>query len=261
MKQQEQSHNSEVNVNNVHWTFWLGLAFFVVVIIGLISFSWFVSKRVNSQEALPVTNLVITGEMPYTQTTDIQLVIDQLNMSNFFNVDVNKVQKVIANLPWVYSVAVRKKWPNELKIYIVDQKPIAMWNGDFLLNEMGNAFQADKSRLTHTLPSFFGPEGSEQMALMNYHNINRLLKFSELEIDELVLSERFAWQLTLNDGVMLNLGRENRIERVQRFMDVYPNILKNKKSDQQVNYVDLRYDTGLAVGWKPLTSDIENKRA
>ena len=66
----------------------------------------------------------------------------------------------------------------------------------------------------------------------------------------MVLSERFAWQLILNDGVTLDLGRENRVERIQRFMDAYPQIKINKKKNQQVDYIDLRYDTGLAVGWK-----------
>ena len=100
------------------------------------------------------------------------------------------------------------------------------------------------------LPAFFGPEGSEDIALANFVNLSKLLKFSELSIDELLLTERHSWQLTLNNGVMLNLGRENKIERVQRFMDVYPQIIKTKKENQQVDYVDLRYDTGLAVGWK-----------
>jgi cell division protein FtsQ len=137
-----------------------------------------------------------------------------------------------------------------LKIYVVDQTPIAIWNGDFLINQYGKAFQADTTRLNTGLPTFFGPEGSEHIALENFDNLSKLLKFSELSIDELLLTERHSWQLTLNNGVMLNLGRENKIERVQRFMDVYPQIIKTKKENQQVDYVDLRYDTGLAVGWK-----------
>ena len=245
----------------VHWSFWLGLGFFVLVIIALISFSWFVSKRVNSDEAAPISQLMITGQMPYTKTADIEKALEQVNLSNFFQVNVNQVHQVIADLPWVYAVAVRKQWPNELKIHVTDQTPVALWNGDFLINQNGKAFQADKNRLTHQLPAFFGPEGSEIIALNNYRDMSKLLKFSQFTIDELVLSERFAWQLTLNDGVTLNLGRENRIERVQRFMDVYPQIMQNKQADQQINYVDLRYDTGLAVGWKPLTSDSKNIRA
>ena len=60
------------------------------------------------------------------------------------------------------------------------------------------------------------------MALENYKDLNALLDYKALKIDELVLSERFSWQLTLDDGVTLNLGREERVERIQRFMDVYP---------------------------------------
>lgn len=248
----------------VHWSFWLGVGFFVLVIIGLISFCWFVNARLNAEENSPVTQLVVMGDMPYTQVADIEDVIDAASLNNFFTLDVNQIHQQVSQLPWVYSVAVRKKWPNELKIYVIDQKPVALWNGDFLLNAEGHAFQADQSRLTINLPSFYGPEGSEKTALENYHNLNRLLQFSKLAIDELMLSERFSWQLTLTDGVQLNLGRENRVERVQRFMDVYPEIVKHKQTQQQVEYVDLRYDTGLAVGWKTIEdrpNSTNNKRA
>lgn len=234
----------------LHWTFWFGVAFFVAVIIAILSFSIFLNKRLSAEESAPVTAIAIAGEMPYTTRVDIENAIEQVNLGNFFNVDVNDVQQKVAKLPWVYSVSVRKKWPDELKIYVVDQKPIAHWNGDFLINKNGKAFQADVTRLNEKLPAFFGPEGSEKLALENFENLNKLLDFSQLAIDELVLTERFAWQLTLDDGVTINLGRDNRVERIQRFMDVYPQIKSKKKAGQQVDYVDLRYDTGLAVGWK-----------
>ena len=238
------------DVASLHWSFWLGVTFFVAVIVAILSFGIFLNKRLSAEESAPVTSIAIAGEMPYTTRADIENAIEQVNLGNFFNLDVNDVQQKVAKLPWVYSVSVRKKWPDELKIYVVDQKPIAHWNGDFLINENGKAFQADVKRLPEKLPAFFGPEGSEQIALDNFRNLNKLLDFSQLAIDELVLSERFAWQLILNDGVTINLGSDNRIERIQRFMDVYPQIKLNKKDGQQVDYVDLRYDTGLAVGWK-----------
>lgn len=238
------------NVANLHWSFWLGVGFFVAVIIAILSFGIFLNKRLSAEESAPVTSISIAGEMPYTTRLDIESAIEKVNLGNFFNLDVNDVQQKVAKLPWVYSVSVRKKWPDELKIYVVDQKPIAHWNGDFLLNVNGKAFQADVQRLVEKLPAFFGPEGTEQIALDNFINLNKLLDFSQLAIDELVLTERFAWQLILNDGVTINLGRDNRVERIQRFMDIYPEIKLNKKDGQQVDYVDLRYDTGLAVGWK-----------
>jgi cell division protein FtsQ len=248
-------------------SFGLGLLFFVMVLFSLITISWWLTQHFIGQESAPVTSIVISGEMPYSQRSDIVDVIDNIDMGNFFQVNVNEVQTQVLTLPWVYSVAVRKQWPNELKIYVVDQKPVAIWNGGFLINQLGQVFQADLERIKHYLPNFFGPEGSESLALQNYRDFNVLLGFGALAIDELVLSERFSWQLTLDDGVTLNLGREERVERIQRFMNVYPMIksqLKAKKivekhKNQAVDYIDLRYDTGLAVGWKTVEKITRNK--
>lgn len=255
-----------ISVNQQALSFGLGLAFFLCVLISLISIAWWLKNTLIDQENLPVNSVVITGEMPYTKQEEVLTAMSNINLGNFFQVDVNEIQNKVSALPWVYSVAVRKQWPNEVKIYVVDQTPVALWNGDFLLNQFGKAFQADNRKLSHSLPQFFGPEGSELLALENFTNLNDLLEYRNLAIDELVLSERFSWQLTLNDGVMLNLGREERVKRVQRFMDVYPLIKthleqesKQKNNDkkqlkQAVDYIDLRYDTGLAVGWKPLAN-------
>ena len=239
-------------------SFAAGLIFFICVLVSLVSLSWWLTQHFIGQESAPVTSIIIAGEMPYSERNDILTAIDNVDMGNFFQVDVNEIQASLLSLPWVYSVAVRKQWPNELKIYVVDQRPVALWNGDFLINQQGQVFQADKDRLKHYLPSFFGPEGSELLALENYLNISELLEFKSLAIDELVLSERFSWLLTLDDGVTLNLGREERVERIQRFMDIYPIIkaqlkakkITEKQQNQAVDYIDLRYDTGLAVGWK-----------
>ncbi len=249
------------------WSFGLGLLFFVTVLFSLISISWWLTQHFIGQESAPVTSIVISGEMPYSQRNDIINVIEQIDMGNFFQVDVNEIQNQVHTLPWVYSVAVRKKWPNELKIYVVDQMPVALWNDNFLINQRGEVFQADIERINHYLPRFFGPEGSESVALENYRDFNSLLAFSALAIDELVLSERFSWLLTLDDGVTLNLGREERVERIQRFMDVYPRIkaelkakiIAEKKQNQAVDYIDLRYDTGLAVGWKIVDEVSQNR--
>jgi cell division protein FtsQ len=255
-----------ISVNQQALSFGLGLVFFLCVLMSLISIAWWLTNKLMDQEILPVNSVVISGEMPYTKREEVLAAMTNINLGNFFQVDVNEIQSHVSALPWVYSVAVRKQWPNEVKIYVVDQTPVALWNGDFILNQFGKAFQADNRKLTHALPQFFGPEGTELLALENFTNLNDLLEYRNLAIDELVLSERFSWQLTLDDGVMLNLGREERVKRVQRFMDVYPLIKTHledqskqqnndkKQLKQAVDYIDLRYDTGLAVGWKSVAN-------
>jgi cell division protein FtsQ len=270
MKTNKINTNSKEQSQKVDRTtipFVLSVTFFIAVLISLGGLSWWLTQHFIGQESAPVTSVVISGEMPYSKRTDIMAAIEPVDLGNFFQVDVNEVQSKLLYLPWVSSVAVRKKWPNELKIYVVDHKPVALWNGEFLINQLGKVFQADMTRIKHYLPNFFGPEGTESLALKNYRDLNILLAFNALKIDELILSERFSWQLTLNDGITLNLGREERVERVQRFMDLYPIIkaelkakkITEKQRNQAVDYIDLRYDTGLAVGWKSVTEITSNK--
>jgi cell division protein FtsQ len=265
-------HKSKKTKNTYQGTsfsFGIGLLFFLLVLFSFITLGWWLVQRFMAQESVPVTSIVVSGEMPYSHRDDVLKAIDNVDLGNFFKLNVDEVQTQVLDLPWVYSVAVRKEWPNELKIYVVDQRPAALWNGDFLINKSGDVFQADISRVTHYLPSFFGPAGTEQIALKNYRNFNSLLDYKNLSIDELVLTERFSWQLTLDDGVTLNLGREERVERIQRFMDAYAmikakleeKIIIEKDKNQAVDYIDLRYDTGLAVGWKTLTEQTKDNKS
>ena len=56
----------------------------------------------------------------------------------------------------------------------------------------------------------------------------------------------------------LNLGRKDKAKRVQRFIDVYPRM--EKRADAQIDAIDLRYDTGLAVSYKPVQEQqLQNK--
>ena len=74
---------------------------------------------------------------------------------------------------------------------------------------------------------------------------------------ELWYSVRHAWILVLNNGIRLELGKEALVERVKRFLLLYP---KLKHKQQQIVYFDLRYDTGVAVGWKEQAQqDIEKE--
>ena len=70
-----------------------------------------------------------------------------------------------------------------------------------------------------------------------------------LNVTRLQLSERRAWRMTLNDGLELRLGRDGVERRLQRFVEVYPGVLKQQLA--RIAAVDLRYTNGFAVQWKP----------
>lgn len=232
-------------------SFFIGLGFFITVILGLIVAGFKLNLWLQDEQRAPVSNIVVSGDIRFIKKQQIADVIARRQPGSFFELDVELTHQLVEAMPWVYRASVRKRWPRGLEIYVVEQQPAAIWNGDMLLNEYGDVFngQISDEQVKHALklPTLFGPGGSEYTALQGYRNMQSLLDVTNLRIVEMFLSERFAWNIQLNNGVKLNLGRTEFIDRLQRFVDILPLISEQQK---EVEYIDLRYDTGLAVGWK-----------
>ncbi|MFQ3197533.1 MAG: cell division protein FtsQ [Paraglaciecola sp.] len=224
-----------------------GMAF-LLILLGIIVYGGVAIKRWSEDEQQAPLNVVsVSGKRLYIEDVQIERLIRQSQPGSFFELDVEQAHKEVEAMPWVYRASVRKRWPNSLKVYVVEQTPAARWNDDLLLNHHGETFDGVSGTGKPPLPSLFGPGGSEQTALQGYWAMQALLNGTGLYIDELFLSERFAWNLKLQNGISLNLGRKEFIDRLQRFVDLYPLLIKQEKA---LDYIDLRYDTGLAVGWK-----------
>ena len=226
----------------------IGMAFLLTLLVLLVMGAFKLIAWLDDEQQVPVQQIVISGTRLFIDDKQIESLVRESQPGSFFKLDVNQTHHDVQAMPWVYRASVRKRWPNGLEIYVVEQVPVARWNDDSLLNQHGEVFDgvavANQAKLN--LPSLFGPGGSEQTALQGYRDMQSLLDVADLHISELFLSERFAWNLHLDNGIKLNLGRSEFIDRLQRFVDVFPLI---STQDKAVDYVDLRYDTGLAVGW------------
>ena len=205
------------------------------------------AQWLEDEQRVPLKHILIGGERRFLQNDDIRLAVRRGLSGSFIELNVDQAHADIEALPWVYRASIRKEWPDTLRVYVVEQQPVARWHDDMLLNPLGDSFQASVPEELMQLPVLYGPGGSERTALEGYRSMQGLLQGSGLRIVELSLSERFAWQVRLQNGINLNLGRTEFMGRLQRFIDVYPLLKRDKK---QVSYVDLRYDTGLAVGWR-----------
>ncbi|XOV81066.1 MAG: cell division protein FtsQ/DivIB [Aestuariibacter sp.] len=223
-----------------------GLLFLILVVLLIVVLAWQVMTWLEDKQRVPLQQVLVSGQTTYLDIEKIEKQIRRRQPVSFFRIDVNQAHQDIEELPWVYQASVRKQWPDTLQVYVIEQAPVARWNGDSLLNRFGGTFTPDMDINELPLPNLYGPGGSELTALQGYKAMQGLLKRSGLQIEELFLSERYAWNVKLNNGVNLNLGRQEFMDRLQRFIDVFPLLKKHNKS---VSYVDLRYDTGLAVGW------------
>lgn len=86
--------------------------------------------------------------------------------------DVNEVQQQAERIPWLRQVTVRKQWPDELKIHLVEYVPYARWNDSQMVDDAGQVFSLP-AELTEkdSFPMLYGAQGSEQDVLSGYREM------------------------------------------------------------------------------------------
>ena len=231
-----------------------GIIFLSAVLFTVFIGGWIVVGWMEDAQRLPLSKLVVTGERHYTRNDDIRQSILALGPpGTFMTQDVNIIQQQIERLPWIKQASVRKQWPDELKIHLVEYVPIARWNDQHMIDAQGNSFSVPAERSAkQTLPMLSGPEGSEGEVLQGYRAMGDVLAKDKFTLKEAAMTARRSWQLTLNNGIKLNLGRGDTMKRLSRFVELYPVLQQQEQADnKRISYVDLRYDSGAAVGWQP----------
>ncbi len=235
--------------NKIKKSHTLGGVFLLLVLLSIGYLLYLTVNWMLDEERLPLSKMVIQGDLEYISREDVQLVLSQIdNLGTFMSQDVNELQKNLNKNPWVAQAAIRKQWPDLVKIYLVEHKVSAIWNGEALLNLSGDVFHADVAELKENKVKLYGPQQSNKEVFSVWQQITPLFAPLGLNISSLVLNERRAWQVILDNGIRLEIGKESLTERVERFVSLYYQL---GTETQRVSYIDLRYDTGAAVGWFP----------
>lgn len=199
----------------------------------------------------PLRELVVAGPLQEVTPTQVEYAAGNAVAGNFFTVNLDAVRAAFEKLPWVRKAEVRRRWPNGLELAIEEHVAAARWKNAEgaearLVNREGEVFAAASNA---KLPLFVGPEGTAPLILARYHELQPLLEPIGRQPQTLALSPRQAWQMKLDDGVLLDLGRDqakSRVnERLQRFTAVYGQAAERLKARADV--IDLRYPNGFAM--------------
>ena len=189
---------------------------------------------------------------------------------NFFFIDLDETRSLIETAPWVRHARVQRVWPDALTIYIEEHQPLALWNENEMINTWGEAFVAYAGDLPEdaVLPQLKGPEDSERLVVQRYAEVARWFAPLLLRVNELELSPRYAWEVTLSDGMRLNLGRDPAADiadphgrsgalpfaaRIERFVEAWPRLIQGMNG-RAIAHADLRYPNGFAITLAPVTS-------
>jgi cell division protein FtsQ len=197
----------------------------------------------------PIQRVIVSGRLQRVSALDVEKIVrSRLGGDGLVSVDLEDISRGLRTLPWVDRAAVQRSWPRGLKIEIVEQSAVARWNNAGLLNARGELFLSEARFVPPELPQLAGPAHSEQEVTARYLTAQGHLTEVGMRLAALELDARGAWNLTLDNGVMVRLGRRQVDERFERFVLAAAKLVSQRATD--ITYVDMRYSNGFAVGWK-----------
>lgn len=199
-------------------------------------------------QLFPVKQVAVIDSAAHVDINTVKAIVLSDVESGFFRLSVNKLQAQLAGLPWVASVAVERQWPDKIIIQFSEYKPVAKWNNSMLVTMDGTLFVPGISHQAPSdLPSLEGPSSDVVDIVARYQQMNKILLTLHRHISRVVVSDRLAWTLFLDNKLQVNLGQKQPVERLEAFVAAYPQVFS--PTGEQADYVDMRYDHGMAVHW------------
>ena len=213
--------------------------------IAVIGLTYHVSTRMLDRD---IASLEISG--PFQRVTPLQIeeaLAAELD-AGFFGADLGDMQRRIQALPWIDQAAVARRWPDRIAITVTEQVPAAIWGDRGLLNVRGELFVAEAQHLPAELPRLSGPADSSADVARRYLHVRDQLVPLGLDLRQVQLDRRGAWDMTPFNSVEVRLGRRDVDRRTDLFIAVVADVITGQAGD--IKYVDMRYSNGFSIGTK-----------
>ena len=158
-----------------------------------------------------------------------------------FGIDLRAARARLMQLPWVADAEVKRRYPDDIGITIVERVPYARWQspeGLFVVEKNGRPITAEGAEKFNALPLVAGDGAAARAAplvdlVAQYHAIAARVAAYQYQ------SER-RWNLLLNDGVVVKLpetGWKQQLDVLERL------IVDKGVLESDIREIDLRSST------------------
>lgn len=227
----------------------------LLMVLAVAALAWAGLTALQRLSIFPLRELVLTQQPVRLSADQLEHAARTTIVGNFFTVDLDAARGAFEKLPWVRKATVKRQWPDNLTVTLEEHQVAARWRHpdgeNALVNTQGEIFVAELSAPGDNkvaLPVLSGPTGSSAEILQRYGDFSTRLQEIGRQLQVVSLSPRHAWRLKLDDGVTIDLGREQERQpldaRLARFVAHYDNI---KSRVGALRVADMRYPNGFAL--------------
>jgi|JI8StandDraft_1071087.scaffolds.fasta_scaffold82919_2 cell division protein FtsQ len=229
-------------------TLWRVLSF-LWLLAGMAILTWGMwGLWIELQKKAPLAVVHIEGDIRPADREELSARLKTVVQGSYFSTDLVAIRDAVLLSPWVESLSVQRRWPDGIRVMVVEKKAVARWGNERFLSAKGEIFQPKTGLENTALPLLFGPRGKTAYVMEQYRSFNERFRPLNLRVVELQLTERRTWFIHFDTGLELILDQNQVNEKLQRFLWLYQRELAAHAA--RIERIDLRYRHGLAVKWK-----------
>jgi cell division protein FtsQ len=200
--------------------------------------AWYGYDYATSQ---PIRRVVFVGDPGRVARADLEAFAQSVQGAAATSASLAAVRDAARRIPWVRDATVRRRFPDAIEVSFETHEPLARWADGGLVSTRGEVFVAEHAGF---LPLFKGPPATSLQMAEVYPALARSVRPLAAALVELRLSARGAWQAVLDSGLVLELGRQDMVPRIERFAAAYPRLPAGALEGK---VADLRYGNGFAM--------------
>ena len=159
---------------------------------------------------------------------------------SIFNADIHAARARLEKLDWVASADVKRRYPDDISVRIVEKLPFALWQspaGISVVERNGNVITTKATEEFRRLPLLLGEGGSRAADIIDAVAQHRVLA-ARVKAYQRVSQRR--WNLILDDGVLVKLPENGW----QKELDALDHLVVDKGIlERDVSEIDLRSPT------------------
>ena len=168
------------------------------------------------------------------------------SLSSFYNKNMiflknKEIEEILVQFSFIESFYLDKKYPNTLKITIIEKKPIAILINNkkkFYISERLDQFEFNDKNFNQNLPIIFGNKDDFKIFYKNLIKID----FPVNLITKYMLYESNRWDLETTDNTTIQLSSKNYIKNLKSYLN-----LKRKNNFKKFKVFDYRINDQLIL--------------
>ena len=229
-----------------------------IVVLALVFYAlYYAAERALSAASLTVNRITVSGNSRISRGEVIAL-LEGVQGTNMLTVNIDAWRQTLLRSPWVAEAAIRRVFPGTLAVAISERQPLGIGRVQghlylidakgFIIDEFGpNYAELDLPIIDGLAAQTAGMVIDDARAALAGRVIADLQAKPQLarRVSQIDVSDPHDAVVVLaRDTVLVRLGDDHFVERVQSYLDLVPAL---RERIAEIDYVDLRFDERVYV--------------